>query len=187
MNKSYQNKHVYLAIAVIIAVFSPILYFFLPQTFADIIHHQDGVWFVSVPEVNFKIFAIGFGFLFVSSFILFLFDIRKLSVLISIGFLLLAMGTFYIASQSYILLSNDDISYNQLLEFKKETYSWDEVERVIHHRTETGDISNYEFVFADGNRVIVEDSTYFQHQSYKFNKRLAESNLSVEFQLIKEE
>lgn len=186
MNKSYQNKHVYLAIAVVIAVFSPILYFFLPQTLADIFHNREGVWFVSVPEVNFKIFAVGFGLLFISSFILFLLDVRKLSVSISIVFLLLAAGTFYIASQSYILLSDENITYNPFLKFERETYSWDEVERVIHHRTEMGDISNYEFVFEDGKSVIIEDSSYFRNRSFKFNKRLAESNLSVDFQLIEE-
>lgn len=186
MDKNYQNKHIFLAIALIIAVFSPILYFFLPQTVADILHNRNEIWFVSVPEVNFKIFAVGFTLLFVSSFVLYLLNLNKRSISISIFFLLLAMGTFFIASQSYILLSNYNITFNQFLKFEKEVYTWEEVERVIHHRTEMGDISNYELVFEDGNSITIEDNSYFGQQSFKFNKRLAEANLPVDFQLIEE-
>jgi ABC-type multidrug transport system fused ATPase/permease subunit len=186
MDRSYQTKHIYLAVSVIIAVFAPILYFFLPQTVADIVHHKDEVFFVSVPQENFYTFGVGFVFLFISSMILFLFDIRKLSVIFSILFLCIAFATFFVGSQSYRTLAQDNITSSSLFSFEKEIYTWDQVTQVIHHRNEMGDISIYEFVFDDGNSIRLKDTRYFRHISYQFNKKLAEENLSIDFALIEE-
>lgn len=187
MEKNYQKKHYFLAFAVLIAVFAPILYFFLPQTISDIMHNKDGVWFVSVSEEAFTAFLVGFACLFISSFILYLLDIRKLSVVISILFLTMAFGSFFLASQNFMTLSNDNIAFSPFFSLEKETYPWDQVEQIIHFRNEQGDISEYEFVFVDDNRVRIKDTAYFKEQSYKFGKKLAEENLVVGFSLIEED
>lgn len=184
MEKNDQTKHLFLAIAIITAVFAPILYFFLPQTVADIVHHKENVFFVSVPDENFTVFAFGYGFIFLAAITLFLLNIRKLSIIISIIFLCLALTTFFIGSQSYRALATDHISYSPLFSFEKETYSWDEVTEVIRYRDEIGDKSEYAFVFADGNQMKIKDNRYLRDASYKFNKKLQEENLSVEFKLI---
>lgn len=187
MEKNYQKKHYFLAFAVLIGVFAPILYFFLPQTVSDILHHKDGVWFVSVPEEAFTAFLVGFACLFISSFILYLLDIRKLSVVISILFLSMAFGSFFLASQNYMTLSNENIAFSPFFSMEKDSYPWDQVEQIIHFRNEQGDISEYEFVFDDDNRVKIKDTAYFKEKSFKFQKKLAEENLQVSFSLLEEQ
>lgn len=187
MDRNYQTRHIYLAISIIIAIFAPIFYFFLPQTVGDIVHHKDDVFFVSVPKENFYAFGVGFILLFISSMILFLFDIKKISIVFSILFLSFSLGTFYFSAQSFSALGQEKISYSPLFSLKKESHAWDEVTKVIHHRNDVGDVSFYEFVFEDGNHIILEDNDYFRHASYKFEMKLAEHNLSPEFSLIEEE
>lgn len=159
-------------------------FFFLPQTIADIVHNKDDIFFVAVPDENFTVFAIGYGFICLASLILFLFNIRKLSIAISILCLILAFCIFYIGSQYYQTLAASTISYSPLFTLKKETYSWDEVTQIIHYRSENGEISEYKFVFADGNQMKINDNPYFQHVSYKFSKKLHEEGLTVELILI---
>lgn len=184
MEKNYQTKHIFLIIAILTAIFGPISYFFIPQTVADIVHHKDGVWFVSVPKENFTTFAVGFLFIFIASMTLFLLDIKKISIIISILFLGCAFAAFYLASQSFGSLSTENITYSPLSTTEKYTYTWEQVDKIIHHRTESGDISNYEFVFNDGKSFTIKDSPYFKSKSLKFNKQLMESNIEVEFSLV---
>lgn len=187
MDSTYQKKHIFLTFAVLIAVFAPIFYFFFPQTIADILHNKNGVWFVSVPSEAFTAFLIGSALLIIASLVLFILDIRKLSIIISGLFLSLAIGSFFLSSQAYLTLSDENISYSSLFSLEKNTYSWDEVTEVIHFRTELGDISEYEFVFNDQNTVRIDDTSYFKAKAYNFGKKLATENLTIGFSLMEEE
>ncbi|WP_449621573.1 hypothetical protein [Robertmurraya sp. Marseille-Q9965] len=186
MEKNYETRHIYFTIAIMIAILSPIFYFFVPQTVGDVVHYKEDTWYVSTPKENFTSFAVACGFLFIASILLFFLNIRKLSITLSVIFLCLGLFTFYIASQSFVSLSNEEISYSSLFELKKHTYQWEDIQRVIHYRNETGSFSEFELIFTDGNRARLDDNAYFREKSDKFGMKLAEYNLFPELSLVEE-
>lgn len=184
MDKNYETRHLFLAASIIIAIFGPIFYFFLPQTVGDILHHTKDVWFVYTPKENFTMFAIGFVLLFIATFLIFLLDIKKISIILGSLVLCMGLAVFFFASQSFLSLGDKTIAFSSLTTLEKYTYSWEAVDKMIHYRSEDGFFSEYEFVFKDGNRTKVKNDAYFREKSFKFEEKLSETKLNVELVIV---
>ncbi|WP_433958341.1 hypothetical protein [Cytobacillus horneckiae] len=161
MTKNYEPRQVFLVLCIATAIFSLILLLFIPQIIADIVHHTSGVWQVFVPKGNFVVYAVGFFLIFLSLFILFILDIKKKSILLSILCILLSIIPFYIGSQSYIIFANDSISYSPIFSAEKKKYTWDELSAVTYFKAKEGEKSEYVFTFKDDNTITLEDNSYF--------------------------
>jgi len=179
MDRSYEPRHICLAIGIVIAIFSLILLIFIPQTIADIVHYSSGVWQVFVPKENFLVYAIGFFLLFLAPMILFIMDIKKISILLSISFLLLSFIPFYISSQSYIIFADDSITISPILSSKVNRYSWNEVSGITYNKAKKGEMSDYEFLFQDGSTLTLEDNLYFGTVRNALDLKLKEINLII--------
>ncbi|SES67353.1 hypothetical protein SAMN05216389_101353 [Oceanobacillus limi] len=172
-DKLYETRHIYLAIGICIAIFSPILLIFVPQTVAQILYYSDDTWYVFTSGENFSVFGAGFFFLF-------FWDIRKKSIVLSVVCLLLGLFCFVVASLSYKSLSDDSISYRSLLTLEVSTYSWEELDSIIYE--ENGDDGNatYQLLFTDGNSMSLKNDGHFKAIRYKFYNKLDEINKILE-------
>ncbi|MBS4178502.1 hypothetical protein [Lederbergia citrea] len=178
MERNYETRHIFMAIGICIALASPFLLIFLPNTIANIAHHTPGVWDVFVPRENYIVYGIGFLLLFIAAMLLFILDIRKVPIIISTVFVLLSVITFFIASQSYKSLSDDAISYSPLFSISDHIYSWEELDRVIYHQNKG--FPEYEFLFNDGNHMRLYRNAYFNEIQSLFYFKLKEINVNIE-------
>ncbi|MFE8697372.1 hypothetical protein ACFYKT_13600 [Cytobacillus sp. FJAT-53684] len=180
MTKNYEPRHIALAISIVIAILSLFLIIFIPQTVADIVHYSSGVWHVFVPKENLIVYGIGFFLLFLASLILFIFNMKKRGIYLSIACVLLSLIPFYMGSQSYLIFSNDSISLSPILSSKVTDYTWNDVKSVTFYEGEEGERSEYVFIFHDGHSITLEDNAYFQKIVTNLEIKLAEVNLRVD-------
>ncbi|MBA4536815.1 hypothetical protein H1Z61_06555 [Bacillus aquiflavi] len=178
--KYYETRHIFLAIAVMIAIASPLLLGFVPQTIVDLIHYKKGIWHVYVPTEAYPVYAVGLLLLFLSPLLLFLMRNSKVAILLSICCILFSGITFFTASQAYTLLSEDSLSYAPLFSMKDHIYTWDEVEKIIYYEADEGEMSDYEFLFHDGNSIKIKDDLYLSGYGFKLRDQLEKMNLNVE-------
>ncbi len=180
MDRRYEPRHICLAIGIIIAISSFILLIFIPQTVANSVHFSSGVWHIFVPKENFLGYGIGFFLLFLVPMILFIMDIKKISILVSIFILLLSFIPFYISSQSYIIFADDSITFSPILSSKVNHYSWTDVSEITYYKAKMGERSEYEFVFQDGNNLTLEENPYFSSIRNALNIKLKEIGLIIQ-------
>lgn len=179
-SKNYETRHVYMAIGIVTALFSPIFLTFVPQTVAEIIHYQKGVWEVLIPNENFIAFGVGFFLIFLACMILFILDIQKYSIILSTTLTLLSFVCFFIASQSHVTLSDDTISYTPFYSIKDYSYTWDEVEKIIRIDYKSEDKIEYEFSFIDGNHMVIQNNDYLSSIWRQLRKKVGEMNIEIE-------
>lgn len=179
-SKNYETRHVYMAIGIVTALFSPIFLTFVPQTVAEIIHYKKGVWEVLIPDENFIAFGAGFSLIFIACMILFILDIQKYSILLSVTLSLLSIGCFFIASQSHVSLSDEKISYTPFYSIKDFGYSWEEVEKIVRIDYKSEEMIEYEFHFKDGNHVVIKNNDYFSSIWRQLRKKVGEMNIEIE-------
>ena len=166
MGKLYETRHVYLAISIVVLLISPILLLIIPENVADTLYYSPENWGVIVPGKGYVLYIVAFLFLLLASAILFLLDIKKLSIALSIVFLLASGASFYFASATYIALSDDSISYRMLFSNEQHTYYWDEIEKAFYYDRLPGDGSpTYEFFFIDGNSLTITENGHVKELS----------------------
>lgn len=180
MDKNYETRHIFMALGICIFIYAPIFLSFMPQTVANILHHHDGTWYVFAPRENFIAFGVGFILLFVSSMILFLMDIKKVSVALSFIILFGCFGCFVTAAMSHKTLADDAISFSPILAFREYSYSWNDVDKVIFLFDEEKGFNEFEFLFTDGNKMTLFNDTYFRSIRYKFDQKITEMNIITE-------
>jgi hypothetical protein len=169
-----------MTLGIMTLILSPILLSFVPQTVANIVHHTSGVWNVFVPGENFLVFAFGFLLIFLSTMVLFLMDIRKSSITISVVLLFLSIGVFYIAAQSHETIGENHISFSPIFSLNKYTYSWEDVEKIIRTDPEKRGYYDYEFLFKDGNSMTLNYNAYVREILSKLGEKTKEMGIIME-------
>jgi ABC-type transport system involved in multi-copper enzyme maturation permease subunit len=181
MIKDYETRHIFMAIAICIAVISPVLILVLPTFIANTLYHTPDNWYVLIAGKTYGVYSIGFLFLTLSPLALFLLAGRKFSVLISIAFLVLSALTFYVASLNYTSLATNSISYREMFTTENHTYSWSEIDRVVFHRMhEDEGFSEYEFYFNDGNEMTLVENSIVSGLRDSIVNRLNAEDIAIE-------
>lgn len=161
MFKNYEARHIFMAIAIVILVVSPVLLLLAPAFVANTLYHTAEDWHIFVPGVAYLFYGIGFLFLVLSPAIIFILNIGKKSLIFGLFFLLLSGISFYIASGPHTSLTNNSISYQLLFSTEKHSYSWDEVEKAIYYEIPSDEgFSKYEFFFSDGTSMELSENGY---------------------------
>ena len=139
------------------------LYYLLiiPSNVADTLYFSLDNWGVIVPGEGYVAYIIAFSFLLLAPAILFFLDIKRISIIFSILFVLASGVFFYYASLTYTALSNDSISYRTLFSLEKHTYSWGEIERAVYYDSLPGDgLPKFEFFFSSGNSMKLTENCW---------------------------
>lgn len=159
MLKNDENRHVFMAIAIVILVISPVFILLFPPFIANTLYHTGADWHIFVPGVAYLFYGIAFLFLALSPGIIFILDITKKSIVFGMFFLLLSGISFYIASGPYISLTNDAISYRAIFSAEKHTHLWDDVEKANYYEVPSDEgFSKYEFFFNDGTSLELPEN-----------------------------
>lgn len=177
--KYYETRHIFMAIGICILIFSPILLVFVPQDVSNSVHFTENLWYVFTPGVNYVGYAIGCFLLFISSMLLFILDIKKISIILSLISASLAIVCFFVVSQSYESLSDDSLSYSPLFSQKDYTYYWNQVKSVMLIEYDREGYSEYKFVFTDGNSMQLRNDNYFKVIQPELNYKLKQMNLGI--------
>ncbi|MFD2045524.1 hypothetical protein ACFSTA_17710 [Ornithinibacillus salinisoli] len=177
--KRYETRHIYLALGVCIPIFAPILLLFVPQTVAQILYYSKDTWYVFTPGENFTAFAIGFLLIFLATILLFILDIKKISIFLSISCVILSILCFIIASFSYKSLSDEELSYRSMFSMNHYTYTWEEVESIEYGKIDEKGNLGCTIIFTDGNSMTLKIDGYFKAIQYKFKNKLKEINKSI--------
>ncbi|MBP3041500.1 hypothetical protein J9303_18825 [Bacillaceae bacterium Marseille-Q3522] len=180
MNNNYQTRHIFLAFSICVAILSPICLLFVPQLVAEIVHYSSDMWHVFVPSENFIVYGAGFLLIFLAVLLPFLFNIKKISFILSIVCLLLSVIPFYVASQSYKSISEDSISFSSLFSNKAYSYDWNQIKAIIYYESDDSDYSEYEFLFHDGNSMTIQENQYFNDIRLRFDHKLNEQEIKLE-------
>jgi len=181
LEKVHETRHVFLAIAIVILLISPILLLIIPENAADTLYYSPENWGVIVPGKGYVLYIVAFLFLLLASAILFVLDIKKLSIVMSIVFLLASGASFYFASATYTVFTDDSISYRTLFSNEKHTYSWDEIEKAYYYDRLPGDgFPEFDFLFIDGNRMTLTETGHVKELSGGIRGRVVVEYVSAE-------
>ena len=159
MLQNDENRHVFMAIAIVILVTSPIFILLFPPFIANTLYHTSADWHIFVPGVAYLFYGFAFLFLALSPGIIFILDMTKKSIVFGMIFLFLSGISFYIASGPYISLRNDEISYRVLFSAEKHTHLWADIEKVNYYEVHSDEgFSKYEFFFKDGTSIELPEN-----------------------------
>ncbi|WP_432355808.1 hypothetical protein [Sporosarcina sp. A2] len=174
-----------MVIGISLLLLAPFVVFLLPNFIANSIYFKAGSWFIFVSGGVYIIYAVAFAFLIAASFVLYIKNMNRKSILVSAGLTLLACASFYIASQNYTMLSDDSITYRPLLSFKTLSYNWSEVDEAIFRSVHAADgKSEFDFIFADKKELTLTMNRLFAKFLPPIENRLAHEGVEVEKILI---
>lgn len=178
--KYYETRHIYMALAICLALSSPVLLIVLPQLIASTVYHVDGLWHVFVPRENYYLYGLSLIFLLIGLMVLFLWDIHKKSILFSVISVIFSFGFLYVGALSYQSLSEEGISYRTLYPFSNHQYQWHEIDKVYYLLAEDDGFSQYKIVFKDGSQLTLINNEYFHDIKKAFYARLKEIGVQIE-------
>lgn len=159
MLQNDENRHVFMAIAIIILVTSPVFILLFPPFIANTLHHTGTDWHIHVPGVAYLLYGIAFIFMALSPGIISILDMTKKSIVFAMIFLFLSGISFYIASGPYISLTNDGISYRAIFSAENHTHLWDDIEKANYYEVPSDEgFSKYEFYFKDGTSIELPEN-----------------------------
>ncbi|MDW0118283.1 hypothetical protein QTL97_15220 [Sporosarcina thermotolerans] len=156
---NYGARHIFMVIAIVILIMSPILLLPMPTFIASNMHGLQG-WVVYVPGKAYLLYGFGFLFLFGSAFILSILDLSKVAKIISISILLISVAFFASAAQNYTLFANDSIAFRESIWTDRQSYTWDELE-IVKFDLSAG-LPKYEFRFKDGKEIALPENGYIR-------------------------
>ncbi|WP_062351918.1 hypothetical protein [Bacillus kwashiorkori] len=187
MNRNYEPKHVFLALAICVLLSTPILLIIIPSTVANIIYTNEHVWHIFLPGDSYLVYGIGCLLIIIALFIIAIADIKKSSIITGIIGLVFAFTSFYFAAQAYKIFSDEGITYRTLFPYEQNSYKWNEVETITHYRDMSGDESKYEFIFHDGIKLEIPENEYFRlirnkvsNRMYSMDKEIIEIRINEE-------
>ncbi|MCZ2259574.1 hypothetical protein [Sporosarcina sp. G11-34] len=159
MLQNDENRHVFMAIAIVILVTSPVFILLFPPFIANTLYHTGADWHILVPGVAYLFYGIAFLFLALTPGIIFILDMTKKSIVLGVIFLLLSGISFFIASVPYISLTNDGISYRTIFSTEKHTHLWDDIDKANYYEVPSEEgFSKYEFFFKDGTSIELPEN-----------------------------
>lgn len=176
---NHETRHIFLAIAIILLIGGPFSLAFIPHTILNIRHYEKGDWIVFTPKESMITFGITLLLIFIVCILLFLLDIHKRSIIISMIIVLLSIATLYISSSTYKKLSNEGITFSPIFTFEEKEYKWNEVEKLLQVR-KGNVIHEYQMVFKDGVIITLPNDAYFQDIRKPFFYQIRENNISIE-------
>ncbi|MFF2755570.1 hypothetical protein ACFVR1_17775 [Psychrobacillus sp. NPDC058041] len=160
--RNYDRRHIFMAIGACIALFSPIFLIIIPLAVVNTLYYKREIWITYVPGENYVAFGVGVFFLVLACGLLWLYDVRKWTVSVGILCFILCGLTFYIASLSYVTLSDDEIAYRTLFSNENQVYDWKELDKLLYYEKlpEDKETSYYEFLFKDGEMLTMKQNSY---------------------------
>ncbi|TQR19102.1 hypothetical protein [Psychrobacillus vulpis] len=96
-------------------------------------YYERSVWLIHIPKINFILWGIAM-FLLIGGFtVLWLMNIKKLSIILSILCTFACAVLLYGGSFSYVILSEEAIDLGKAFSKDKQSYNWENIERIHYY------------------------------------------------------
>lgn len=160
MDRRYSTNHIFMAIGACIFLTSPIFLLVIPLIVVSTIYYDRNAWVTYVPSVNYLIFGIGLFFLILACVLIWLLDVKKLTISLGIICVFLSGYMFYGASLSYVTITDEEIVYRKPFSQEKHLYEWDELDKLLYYEKlpEDDGLSYYEFYFKDKKMLSIKQN-----------------------------
>ncbi|WOV82968.1 hypothetical protein PGH26_08425 [Sporosarcina jeotgali] len=174
-----------MVIGIALLLLAPAAIFLLPNFVANSIYFKTGSWFIFVSGGVYLVYTVAFLLLIAAFFVLFIMYMNKKSILISLGLIVLAGVSFYIASLNYTMLSDDRITYRPLLSFQSHSYAWGEVDEAVYKSVPADDgKSEFDFKFKDDVTLTLTVNRLFMKFLSPIENRLSHEGVEMDKILI---
>lgn len=170
-----------MAVTILVLFLSPILLLVLPTFVTNSVHMLEDTWFSNVFGISYLYYLLGFILLGMSSLIVFLLDISKLSLIFGTVLLIVSGVVFYLTAQIHYTIGGNSITYRENLLTESKNYSWDELDTVTYTQIPASEgFSQYHFNFKDGNTLTFSDSGLIQDYRGLIDQKLRIESIPVE-------
>lgn len=186
MIRNYDTRHIFMAIGAGLLVLSPIFLLTAPSVIVNTLYYKRGIWITYVPGENYVAFAAGLLLLVLACVLLWLLDVKKWTISASIICVILSGILLYMASLSYVTLSNEEISFRTLFSKEKQFYAWEELDQLLFYERppEEKEISYYEFHFKDGQMLTMKQNNYVRELQGSLSSKVR--GLSIPFVYVED-
>lgn len=183
MHRRYDKKHIFLAIGACIVLFSPVYLLIIPLAVVNTLYYKKGIWITYAPTENYVTFGVSLFLIVLACLVLGFLGIRKWTVGAGVFCVLLSSLVFYIASLSYITLSGEEISYRTLFSKEKQSYSWEDIEKLVYYvkLPEDDELSYYEFYFKDGQMMKMKQNSYVTNLQGNLNGTVRAMQIPLQY------
>lgn len=158
MHNNHQLKLVFIVFAACLFIFSPLLILFGPLFFPMTFFYEKYTWVYYTPPINYLLFGIAIGLLFLACLVIVLIKNYKIMIpiasVLTIGAIVLILGS----SVSYLKITPDGVKLRYPFEKEEYVYEWTDIEKVEYYPVYYGtDRATYTFRFEDGTSFDVKE------------------------------
>lgn len=183
LHKNYGAKHIFMTIGICALFFSPIIVLIVPLALVEILYYQKGIWLTYTPKESFVAVGVAMFFIVLACALLWLSNVKKVAIGMSVVCLLFSTVLFYMASFPHVTLSDEKISYRTLFSKQEQTYSWNEIERFLYYVVDKEDdgLSYYEFYFKDGEMLTISQNYYVSDIQMRLNQKVRSAGVNIDY------
>ncbi|WP_391115789.1 hypothetical protein [Psychrobacillus sp. L3] len=183
MYRRTEGRHIFMALAICLFLFSPLVIFFEPLIVAETLYYERGVWITQVPKINFMLCGIAMLLLILAFVALWLMNMNKLSIVLAFlctcGCIVLIHG----GSLSYASLSGEAITFRHAFSQDKQSYTWDSIDSIHYFDDlENDDVQPfYVFYFPDGEELQLKKNGLLTEEiRIRIDQKIRELNIPFE-------
>ena len=181
--KNYSARHVFMAIAISMLLFSPIIWLIAPVVVTETAYYVRNGLFTYVYPSSYLLYGVAVGLLVAAPLLLWILDVKKWTVLTSILLLSASLYCFYGAALGYFQVTEEEIVYRAPFQQELQIYGWQDVEEVIYHvrPPESEDPSWYTFRFNDGASTEVNETRFVTQAQGKLNSLIRSQDIPLTY------
>ncbi len=172
-----------MAIGICVLFFSPIIVLIVPLALVEILYYQKEIWLTYTPKESFVVVGVAMFLIVLACALLWLLNVKKVAIGISVVCLLSSSVLFYMASFPHVTLSDEEISYRTLFSKQEQTYSWNELDQFLYYVVDKEDdgLSYYEFYFKDGEMLTISQNYYVSDIQMRLNQKVRSVGVDVDY------
>lgn len=158
MHNKPQIKLIFMVFASCLFIFSPLLILFGPLFFPITFFFEKYTWVYYTPSINYLLFGIAIGLLFLMCLAVLL--IKNFKIMLPIASVLTIGAIVFIlgCSVSYLKITPDGVKLRYPFEKEEYVYEWTDMEKVDYYPVLSGtDRATYTFTFKDGTSFDVKE------------------------------
>ena len=180
MNNRSEGRHVFMVLSICLFLFSPLIIFLEPITVSETLYYKMGVWIIVTPKINFVLCGLAVLLLIIALTVIWLTNIRKISIIFAIFCTICSSILLYGASLSYVSLSGESLNFRQAFSQNQQKYLWTDVKSIKYFDDleNTDTVPFYVFSFRDGEELtIVQNGRLTLEIRTRIDHKIREANI----------
>lgn len=187
MSNRTEGRHVFMVLSICLFLFSPLVILFEPIVVSETLYYKMGVWIIVTPKINFVLCGLAVLLLIIALTVIWLTNIKKISIIVAIFCTICSSVLIYGASLSYVSLSGESLNFRQAFSKNEQKYLWTDVESIKYfdNLENTDNVPFYVFSFHDDKELtIVQNGRLTEEIRTRIDHKIREFN--IQFKRIHE-